>query len=537
MSLIHDYIVIGSGATGAQAAQTLVESGAKVAMLDVGHRDATYKSLIPDTDFEMLRRQDTVQHRYLVGDKFEGVQWGPVKVGAQLTPPRRFIVRDVERLLPLRSDMFMPMESLAYGGLGNGWGLGCFVFSDAELDQVGLDRSEMMAAYEVISRRIGISGVRDDAAEYTVGGLTEFQEPLHIDSNCRRLYETYQRKCAALKRMGFVMGQSAMAILSRDLGKRKATSYHDMDFYADHGLSAYRPWITIDELVSTPHFAYHANCLVLKFEEHGNHVTVWVHRTDTNQQQAFQCRKLILASGVLGTARIMLRSFRFQSRLPLICNHYCYVPCIQPAMIGKGIEQFKTSMAQLVLCHDEGQTHSNVAVACLFSYRSLLLFRLLKEAPLNFSDGRRIMQCLQSSFVIAGIHHPDSMGIHKYVELVQDTNSVTGDHLEAHYSLSHEEALRTDQRERQYLKALRALHCYPIKRVYPGYGASIHYGGTLPFSAEEKPYSIGLDGKVQGTKRVFVADGSGFRYLPAKGPTFSLMANAHRIAKHALASW
>ena len=192
-------------------------------------------------------------------------------------------------------------------------------------------------------------------------------------------------------------------------------------------------------------------------------------------------------------------------------------------------------MAQLVLCHDEGQSHSDVAVGCLFSYRSLLLFRLLKEAPLNFSDGRRIMQCLQSSFVIAGIHHPDSMGTHKYVQLVDDIESITGDRLEAHYSLSHEEALKTDRRERQYLKALRILHCYPIKRVYPGYGASIHYGGTLPFSAEEKVCSIALNGRVHGTKRVFVADGSGFRYLPAKGPTFSLMANAHTVAEHALA--
>jgi hypothetical protein len=535
MAIVYDYIVVGSGATGAQSAQTLAEHGAKVAMLDVGHRDATYKPLIPDDDFTTLRKQDTAQNRYLIGDEFEGLPWGPVKVGAQLTPPRQFMARDVEKLIPLSSNTFMPMESLAYGGLGNGWGLGCFVFSDAELDQVGLDRSQMKAAYEVVNRRIGISGVRDDAAEYTVGNLTQFQEPLHIDSNCQRLYETYQQKRATLKQMGFAMGQSAMALLSRDLGKRKGTSYHDMDFYADHGLSAYRPWITIDELISTQRLAYHANCLVLKFEEHGDYVTVLARRTDTNQQEAFECRKLILASGVLGTARIVMRSFRLESRLPLLCNHYCYVPCIQPAMIGKGIERFRTSMAQLVLCHDEGQTHSDVAVGCLFSYRSLLLFRLLKEAPLNFSDGRRIMQCLQSSFVIAGIHHPDSMGTHKYVQLVDDIESITGDRLEAHYSLSHEEALKTNRREQQYLKALRALHCYPIKRVYPGYGASIHYGGTLPFSADEKAYSIASNGRVHGSKRIFVADGSGFRYLPAKGPTFSLMANAHTVATHALA--
>jgi hypothetical protein len=528
--VIHDYIVVGSGATGAQAAQTLVEHGAKVAMLDVGHRDEKYRGLIPDQDFTTLRRQDVDQHRYFVGENLEGVPWGKVKVGAQLTPSRQFIVRDVERLIPLLSDTFTPMESLAYGGLGNGWGLGCFVFSDPELDQAGLDRSEMKAAYEIVSQRIGISAARDDAAAYSLGDLQHYQKPLDIDRNCRTLYETYRRKRSALNRMGFFMGQPAMAILTEDLEKRKATSYHDMDFYTDHGLSAYRPWITVDQLAKSSAFNYQPNCLVLQFEEHGDYVSVLVHRSDNNQRQTFECKKLVLASGVLGTARIVLRSIKTQNRLPLICNHYCYVPCLQPAMLGQPVERFKTSMAQLALYHDADLTHADVAVACLFSYRSLLLFRLLKEVPLSFADSRSIMQFLQSSFVIAGIHHPDSGGSSKYIELVKDKHSVTGDSLRADYSLTSEEAVKTDRRERKYLSALRKMHCYPIKRVYPGQGASIHYGGTLPVSREEKAYTLGQDGRLHGTKRIFVADGSSLKYLPAKGLTFSLMANAHRIA-------
>lgn len=527
---MHDYIVVGSGATGAQAAYTLVEHGAKVAMLDVGHRDEKYKYLIPDQDFTTLRQQDGEQHRYFVGDELEGIPWGKTKVGAQLTPSRQFIVRDVERLIPLLSNTFTPMESLAYGGLGNGWGLGCFVFSDPELGLAGLDRGEMKAAYEVVSRRIGISAVRDDAADYTLGELKHYQQPLHIDRNCQILYETYRRKRSALNRMGFFMGQPAMAILTEDLGKRKATTYHDMDFYTDHGLSAYRPWITVDQLTRNSTFSYQPNCLVLKFEEQQNYISVFVLRTDTNQKQVFQCKTLVLASGVLGTARIVLRSMKAQNRLPLICNHYCYVPCIQPAMLGQPIDQFKISMAQLVLYHDPDLTHTDVAVACLFSYRSLLLFRLLKEVPLNLADSRSIMQLLQSSFVIAGLHHTDSGGSSKYLELLKDEHSVTGDRLRVHYSLTSEEAAETDQRERQFLSALRKLHCYPIKRVYPGHGASIHYGGTLPVSKKEKAYALGEDGKLHGTRRIFVADGSGFRYLPAKGLTFSLMANAHRVA-------
>jgi hypothetical protein len=527
---MHDYILVGSGATGAQAAQTLVEHGAKVAMLDVGFRDEKYKDLIPDQDFMALRREDIDQHRYFIGDELEGIPWGRVRVGAQLTPPRQFMVRDVERLIPLLSDTFTPMESLAYGGLGNGWGLGCFVFSDSELDRAGLDRSEMKAAYEIVSQRIGISAARDDAAAYTLGDLQHYQKPLNIDRNCQTLYETYRRKGVTLNRMGFFMGQPAMAMLSEDLGQRKQASYHDMDFYTDHGLSAYRPWMTVDQLARDSNFCYQPNCLVLKFEEHGDYVSVFVYRTDTNQRQTFQCRKLVLASGVLGTARIVLRSIEAQNRLPLICNHYCYVPCIQPAMFGQPVEQFKTSMAQLALYHDEDRTHTDVAVACLFSYRSLLLFRLLKEAPLNFAAGRSIMQYLQSSFVIAGIHHPDSGGSSKYIELIDDNSSMTGDSLRADYSLTSEEGAKTDRRERKYLAVFRKLRCYPIKRVYPGHGASIHYGGTLPVSLEEKAYTLAQDGRLHGTKRIYVADGSGFRFLPAKGLTFSLMANAYRVA-------
>jgi hypothetical protein len=96
--------------------------------------------------------------------------------------------------------------------------------------------------------------------------------------------------------------------------------------------------------------------------------------------------------------------------------------------------------------------------------------------------------------------------------------------------LTGEEAAKADRRERKYLAALRKLRCYPIKRVYPGYGASIHYGGTLPVSLEEKAYTLAQDGRLHGTKRIYVADGSGFRFLPAKGLTFSLMANAYRVA-------
>jgi hypothetical protein len=288
-------------------------------------------------------------------------------------------------------------------------------------------------------------------------------------------------------------------------------------------------------LKEKPNFSYHTNCLVLKFKEHEEGIDVIVKRTDNNEEQVFTCKKLILSPGVIGTARIVSRSFNYKKeQLPVICNPYCYIPCIQWRMLGKEIEQYKTSFGQLMLFLDEKKDNFDVSMATMYSYRSLLLFKLIKETPLNFADARIIMQYLQSSFTIAGIHHPEKGSATKFVRMEQDANSFTGDKLTGQYILSEEEINTNKGREKKIKSALRTLGCQPLKTVYTPYGGSIHYAGTLPFNENGELFTLYPNGKLAGTKNVFVADGSGFNYLPAKGLTFTLMANAYNVAKNAL---
>ena len=49
------------------------------------------------------------------------------------------------------------------------------------------------------------------------------------------------------------------------------------------------------------------------------------------------------------------------------------------------------------------------------------------------------------------------------------------------------------------------------------------------WNAEGRELTTDGDGKLQGTRAVFVADGAVFPSLPAKGLTFSIMANADRV--------
>lgn len=536
MTKSFDYIVVGSGCTGAMAAQTLVESGVSVGMLDVGITDSKYSSIVPDKDFLSIRRQESKQYRYLVGEEFEGISWGNVGKGEQITPPRKYIFEKTDEFLPVSSNSFSAVESLAYGGLGSGWGIGCWVWSENELTQAGLNPSKMLEAYQLILNRIGISATKDDAQNYTIGSLTGYDKSAKMDNVDANLYKNYKKKREYLNKRGFVMGRAPLALITNPKDNRKKYMYREMEYYSDNDKSAYRPWITIDSLKNKKNFTYIPKSLVISYRETKIGVSVTVLNISTKETFVYNAKKLILTAGVFGTARIVLRSQGSdkKTRLPILCNSYSYLPCIQPASLGKAAEQQKLGFANLSLFLDEDGTNSNASMASIYGYQSLMLFRMARQVPLNFRDARTLLKYLTSSLVIMGIHHPDSPASNKYIELVPDKSSPTGDKLNIHYSLSSEEVKENDRRVKKYIKAMRSMRTFPLKRFNPGNGASIHYAGSLPFSSKPKPFTLDLNGKLYGTKNVYVADGSGFTYLPAKGLTFSLMANAHIVTNGAL---
>jgi hypothetical protein len=532
---VAEYIVVGSGCSGATAAQTLVDVGASVTMVDVGFDDPDRGASIPARDYLDIRREEQDQHRYLIGDDAEGVAWGRVGKGEHITPPRRHILRAVDRLLPIASDAFSPFESLGYGGLGIGWGLGCWQYSRAELRLAGLDPAAIEPAYREVSARIGISAQADDAAAYALGTLDNYQPATPMDRNHELLMRRYRARREQLRRAGFVMGRAPLALLTRDLGERGRHAYRDMDFYADHDHSAWRPWIVIDALRRRRGFRYRGGLLVTRFEERDEHVELTCMDVAGGEPVTIRGRRVVLATSALGTARVVLRSLAPRGvRLPLLCNSYAYVPCLQPSLVGRAAEPHKLGFSQLSLFLDERGDHRDVAMASIYSYQSLMLFRIVRQAPLNLRDARIIMRHLVSGFLIMGLHQPDRGNDGKHLGLVADRRSPTGDRLDVAYAIDPAAARTERLRRAKYVNAMRRMGAYPLRIVEPGAGSSIHYAGTVPFSRETAPCRLAASGRLHGTRSVYVADSSGFRFLPAKGLTFTLMANAHVTALNAL---
>ena len=526
MTTSADVIVIGSGPGGVNVAAPLVAAGRRVLMLDFGNQDRHYAAMIPHEPFSSLRRTDAGQHRYLLGDQFEGVPLGGVKVGAQLTPPRTHILRDAAERMPSDSDGFAVSMSLARGGLGAGWSAGVFPFVDEELRDMGVSLAEMQPHYDAVVERIGVAGAHDDLAPFfpeSPGILP----PLEIDTNAHVLFDRYERRRSSFNRQGFFLGRPRVAACTRQHRGRGPHAYLDLEYWADMDRSIYRPQWTLEELVQAPNFTYADRRFVESFSEAGGSVHVDSTHADTGARETHRGAALILAAGTLGTARLVLRSLgRYGVRIPMLCNAYAYVPTVNLGMLGRRSRDRRFSMGQLTAIV---QRPGRILQAQMFSYRSLLTFKLMKEVPLGYRDARRMLQLLMPVFAILGIHHEDRPGPGKYC-LLHPAPAGAPDRLEVHYQQVPEEERMQREDERTLLRFFRRLGCLPLKAVRPGHGSSLHYAGTFPIvPGSNEPLTCDPDGRLRATRAVYIADGSIFPWLPPKGLTFNIMANADRV--------
>jgi hypothetical protein len=525
-----DVIVVGSGASAVHAAWPLVEDGREVLMLDVGHEDAAYRQIIPELPFAELRRTDAQQHRYFLGERFEGIPLGLLGSGPQLTPPRHYVLKqevDAPCLAPVIASQFDAIESLALGGLAGAWGAGCFSFLDSELRRAGLDPAQIRPHYEKVARRIGVSAGDDDLGP--LFGTLEARMPgLELDSNAERIYERYRRQRDSFISRGTYVGRTPLAVLSQPLGERRPQSYGDMDFWSNCGGCVYRAALSVRELRKRPNFCYHRPYLVERFQEKAGQVVACARSLIDNSAETFSARRLILAAGALGTTRIVLRSLeKYDEAVPLTCNPHSYVPSIHLPAIGMPQKQRRHSLAQLTLVFDATGTREHLVQAQAFSYRSLMLFRLLNQSSLALREALLMMRALAPYLVIWLINHEDAQSESRVCRLRRD--QAGNDRLEISYSRSTPEEAIQSFEEAKIRDAIRMLGCLPLKTVRSRHGASIHYGSQLPMSDEDKPLTTERSGRLRGTEAVFIADGAALAYLPAKGLTFTLMANADRI--------
>jgi hypothetical protein len=256
-------------------------------------------------------------------------------------------------------------------------------------------------------------------------------------------------------------------------------------------------------------------------------------RIDTGATVEFPAQTVGLAAGALLSTRIFLETVRREGggfvRLPgLMDNRQVLVPFINIGMLGRPFSP-DTYQYHLLGMGLEGASPRDYVHGQITTLKTALTHPLIQRLPLDLGSATRMFRGVHAALGLVNVNFRDTRREDSYVELTDDAVSK----LRIHYAPDAEEPVRVQSGVGRVRRALRKLGCVVppgLAHVRP-MGASVHYAGTLPMTVGAAPFTATANGQSRDIEGLLLIDGATFPFLPAKNITFTLMANAVRIAE------
>jgi hypothetical protein len=528
-------VIIGAGASAVHAAQTALEAGRKVVMLDVGGVGAP--PVMPGASLNQLKSQLDDPVSYFLGEDFSALVLptdGDEYYG--LPPSKDYVFggglnRDVE------TRGFAPLWSGAAGGLGQAWTGGCYPFSDGELAAFPFGWKEMEPAYSEVARRIGVSGsIADDLSPF-MPAHDAIQPPVVLDAHSEQLLAAYERKKTTLHRkQNMALGRARLATLSANHLSRPACSHCGRCLWGCPTESIYTPSVTLALCRRHPNFTYIGKVRVERFLfDDRNAVThVVATHTETGEATTLEVGSLVLAAGALGSGRILLESLHHagvRAELDgLMDNRQVLMPFVNLRRIGSGFDDRSYQYNQLA-AGAPGVTPFDYVHGLITTLTTALIHPVAQTLPSGMRMATSAFRNLHGALGLANINFPDTRRTENRMTIEPGPDGRT--RLLIQYTPDTGEAARlkaTIARFRSFLMAIGCIAPPSMTRPRP-MGASVHYAGLTPMMTQGGDYTTDALGRCRPFENLIIADGATFSSLPAKNLTFTLMANATRIMR------
>jgi choline dehydrogenase-like flavoprotein len=532
-------VIVGSGATGVHFALSVLQKGYDVVILDVGY--AKPPPVNPNDTFPDLKRNLSDPAAYFLGEHFESVVY-PGSESEYYTkyygfPPNKSYVFS-KSPLEVAARGFEPLLSFARGGLAEAWTAGVYPFNDAELEEFPFGYEEIEPHYAEVSRRIGIAGAPDDLARF-FPCHAHLRAPLRLDTHSALLLETYERQREQLRaRLRCTLGRSRVATLTGQLDGRHECMYCGRCLWGCPVEAIYAPSITLRECLAYPNCTYVPNVYVSHFEydANGRVQSLVAESLPERTPRRFEADTFLLAAGNLSSCKIYLDSvYRHSGEIVkltgLMDNRQVLVPFVNLRMIGKPHDPLNYQYQQLAV-GIESERPAEYVHGQITTLKSTLVHPIIQSMPLDLRTATFVFRNLHASMGVVNLSFPDRRRDTNYVTLEAEPGSGRSK-LVIEYAPVATERTLVKTVVRRLKKLLWALGCV----VPPGMvhmrpmGASVHYAGTLPMSTIPRPHTTSKYCQSHGFENLYVVDGAAIPFLPAKNLTFSLMANAVRVAE------
>lgn len=529
---VETVVIVGSGASGVALALSLLERGRKVLMLDVGRE--VVRADHPDLAFPAWRRSLADPAETLLGRSGEALVLPDHDGEYYGFPPAKKIIFEGLEGFDWVADGFAPLLSFARGGLAEAWTGGSYAFTPEELEGFPFPADEMGEAYEAVASEIGISGAEDDLSEV-------FPHPAHplppveADAHTTRLLARYDLARETLRRKeSCVLGRARLAVLTRDRGERKACTRLGRCLWGCPRGALYTPSWGLARCQERDGFTYRPGIRVLRIEatDGGDVRRLHLRPVDGGADEVLEVETVVLAAGTLATADIVLRSLAGVGvdRLPgLMDNRQVLVPFVSPGRLGKGFEPESYQYHQLAMVIEPGGGARQIH-ALITTLKTAMIHPVVQSLPIGLKGALRLFRDLHGALGLVNVNFADERRDESFVALEDLGGTAT---LRVHYEPPPLERTRLPaglRRVRRVLRRLGAFAPRSMAHVRP-MGASVHYAGTLPYSANGGDLTLDAAGRLRPFRNLYVADGSALPSLPSKNLTYTLMANAWRVGR------
>lgn len=394
-----------------------------------------------------------------------------------------YVFNKTYQLLKIKSNIEV-IQSLAKGGLSEAWHGICDFYTKDELEAIGLPVNEINREYQEIARRINLTKQKN------------------LDINSSLIIEASKNK---------------------KLSKSKV--------YQVPRVFPYRTRTFIDDLKRFKNFTYIQNQLVVEVHEKETHIEVQSFSVDKGKELTTKTNFLILAAGSINSTRILLRSLGlYNYKTTFLTKANYLMACLHPRTLFKKNELKKTNTGQVVIFSQKTNHEAGGIFTQIYKFNPLVLHKVLKYILLPKFMALPLLSMFAASLVIADVRFPAFESKKKFSMLKKGTDGEDVLEISFHESIDELKSYKKDCNK--IAQELRFLGLFPLKTISAP--ITSHYAGGVPYGDKALKLSVNSQGKLHQARRIYVADSSTWRALPAKPLAFTIMANAARVGKNVL---
>jgi choline dehydrogenase-like flavoprotein len=510
--------VVGSGPAGISAADALARRGLLVTILDGG------LTLEPERRI-VVERLKCTPHKNWTSADIASLS-NALKTDARSIQVKHIFgsdypYREAQIHIPIvQHGLGSVTPSLARGGFSNVWGAAVMPYTERDLAGWPISLRDLEPHYRGVLEFMPLSSRRDGLERNFPAYVPTEKHVMPVSSQIQTVLGKLSKSCDYMEAVGLSFGISRLAVRSGCI--RCGLCMYGCPFEL-----IYSTQQTLEQLLQLPNVRYIPNVIIQRVEERNGQVELHGYYRISKEKLKFSGNAAFLAAGVLATSTILLRSLgRENIEHELRVSEYFLLPLLSPRRFEGVSEEELHTLSQMFLECTNSAVSSGTIHMQLYGYIDLYRKALRSMfAKIPLLSEMLVSTLAERMFVIQGYLHSDESSV--------VTVNLGEDGVLRLNSRVNPAARRTIERVVKVLGALRkGAGLWPIRLMLrigsPGEGR--HFGGTFPMATVPRDGETDIHGRPRGFNRIFVVDSTVFPSVPAPTITFTIMANARRIA-------